>query len=347
MTTEPSTDTVDIHGETFARTATRIRLKNLPVASLQEVSGFPELEKLELIQGGVQVRVSEIPPGLELPKLHTLSCYSSRIGSLENLAQFPELRSIALEGNRLQELVGLELPKLEYLWVPRNMIRRVGQLDGLPSLRTLNLASNPLSGRVKLGALPALETLLMTNVLWVGHAEDAELAEIFSGLPALTQLNLNETGLSKIPDLGSMRQLERLELGGGQITEIRGLEGLQHLHTLSLHRNRLEAIDGLAGLTSLKNLVLRNNRIDTIGPLDGLVRLERLLIYGNRLTRLQHLEALPALRELQIHGNPLAEISQASFDHLCAQPRITVEYPKPSTYCTPQELVSKHGLEVC
>ena len=89
----------------------------------------------------------------------------------------------------------------------------------------------------------------------------------FSGLTALTNLDLQSNSISDISALADLTALTHLNLSDNSVSDISALEGLTKLTGLYLENNSVSDISALEGLTKLTGLYLSENPISDYGPL--------------------------------------------------------------------------------
>ena len=92
-------------------------------------------------------------------------------------------------------------------------------------------------------------------------------------------LDLNALRLENLEDVVGLEKLislYRLELQGNELTKIDDLGTLRDLHELFLSSNKIIEIENLDSLTNLERLTLGDNKISHIQGLDNLVKLREL-----------------------------------------------------------------------
>ena len=141
---------------------------------------------------------------------------------------------------------------------------------------------------------------------------DNEISTI-KGLETLEKLRFLSLGgnahISKIENLDSLKNLERLLIWGTKIQRIEGVKNLEKLEWLSLNRNQIERIEGLENLKSLQYLQLNGNKISKIENWEKLPNLESISLDNNKIKQVQSLESLPNLRWLSIENNLIQSIA--------------------------------------
>ena len=141
----------------------------------------------------------------------------------------------------------------------------------------------------------------------------------FSGLTALTQLELRNDSISDrspledISPLEDLTELTTLYLSNNSISDISVLEDLTKLTYLSLDGNSISDISVLEDLTELTYLGLSNNSISDTPPLEGisplkdLTELTYLVLSNNSISDISVLEDLTKLIWLSLEGNPISD----------------------------------------
>lgn len=157
----------------------------------------------------------------------------------------------------------------------------------------------------------------------------------------LKVLTVIQTGATKIPDLSSLANLEKLDFTDNAISKISGVGNLKNLVDVTFMRNKIHSLEGLAGLTSLKKLGLTGNEVQDLNGFKDLVSLENLeVIYlennkvkdlnvyskvpklskihlgGNEITRITAVENLPNLERLTLYNNTLVEFDGNAFKNV-------------------------------
>ena len=122
-------------------------------------------------------------------------------------------------------------------------------------------------------------------------------------LGAVTELNLGDTGLTKLEDLQRLPNLKKLYLHRNGIEDISALAGLTGLEGLELSGNAISDISALSSLTGLKTLSLTYNNVSDLSPLAGLTQLVNLHVIGNNITDLSPLANMTNLKKLRIEDN--------------------------------------------
>ncbi len=131
----------------------------------------------------------------------------------------------------------------------------------------------------------------------------------FSGLTALTTLDLSRNTITDISTLANLTTLTTLNLNHNAISDISVLKKLTKLRWLYLSHNALSDISALTNLTALKRLWLGGNAISDISALEKLTKLTTLNLAHNAISDISVLEKLTSLTALWLDGNSISDVS--------------------------------------
>ena len=150
-----------------------------------------------------------------------------------------------------------------------------------------------------------VQDVIVAAVPGVDNADDVTNAH----LAVITQLSLSGQGITSLQsgDFSGLTALTWLNLGGNSISDISALDDLTALTTLYLANNSISDISALAGLTTLTDLDLDSNSITDISTLEDLTALIWLDLDGNSISNVSALEDLTALETLYLGGNPIVD----------------------------------------
>lgn len=125
---------------------------------------------------------------------------------------------------------------------------------------------------------------------------------------SLECLAVEQSDISNITALGSLKNLRVLYLQRNQISDISPLKGLSRLQILSLNGNKVKSIAGLSKLAELRELYLRDNEITGIEQINSLTKLRVLYLDFNKIKEIGPMTGLKDLSLLSIEGNGLVSI---------------------------------------
>ena len=123
-------------------------------------------------------------------------------------------------------------------------------------------------------------------------------------LPNLRELRiLLQMDAEDLTKFTSLKNLERLELGGPSLTSLEGLEEFPVLEELTLFDTGLPDLSALASRTGITRLTLENNdRLTSVASLSQAGHLKSLTLSGKALTDLSPLASLSGLERLSVTG---------------------------------------------
>ncbi len=216
-----------------------------------------------------------------------LVCAGVGITNIIGLEQFPNIRSLILNTNRLSNVDLSPFPNLQYLDLSANNFSQIdlsnnpelievfldkNNLDSLdvsnnPNLEALVLSENNLSS-LDLSLLPNLEALVLDQNAFVG---DMTLGPLdLSANTKLINLNLFRNDITQI-DLSNNVNLDEVDIRQNELTSI-DLSNNANITELRLSDNQLTSID-LLPLDILDTVFLEHNLIKNITlPLNGKLR---------------------------------------------------------------------------
>ncbi|XP_033935321.1 leucine-rich repeat-containing protein 49 [Pseudochaenichthys georgianus] len=122
------------------------------------------------------------------------------------------------------------------------------------------------------------------------------------------RIDLDRRCLEECPQLGSMDELQLLNLQHNLITKVLHLSHLQQLVFLNLYDNHVSEMTGIQSLSSLRILMLGKNRIHKICCLESLSKLNILDLHDNQICRIESVSHLSELRVLNLAGNSVCRV---------------------------------------
>ncbi|CAL5996053.1 leucine-rich_repeat domain-containing protein [Hexamita inflata] len=131
------------------------------------------------------------------------------------------------------------------------------------------------------------------------------------GIGSMTQLqilDLSNNGLQNISRLSSMVNLRTLNVGCNKISNIAPLKLLFNLEVLYLYGNNINNIYPLQNLTNLTSLELGDNKLIDISPLSSLVNLTQLFLYKNFIVHISPVKNLMNLSTWNVAQNYICDL---------------------------------------
>ncbi|KAF3832309.1 hypothetical protein F7725_025974 [Dissostichus mawsoni] len=122
------------------------------------------------------------------------------------------------------------------------------------------------------------------------------------------RIDMDRRCLEECPQLGSMDELQLLNLQHNLITKVLHLSHLQQLVFLNLYDNHVSEMTGIESLSSLRILMLGKNRIHKICCLESLSKLNILDLHDNQICRIESVSHLSELRVLNLAGNSVCRV---------------------------------------
>ena len=174
------------------------------------------------------------------------------------------------------------LPYVQKLTLQGARLDTLGYLVGLTKLEYLDLSDS---------RFPPIDLTVLVN------------------LPALTELNLTNCGLSSIADLTGAPALKVLNLSNNTIRNMDALSTISTLEELNLEHNAVTGLQALAALSNLTKLNLAHNSVSDLSPLANCVNLSWLHAGNNAISTITAVNQLPNLSYLALSYNSISDIS--------------------------------------
>ena len=320
-TVDPETDSFDLSGRT------------LNSQDLAEISSLYNLRTLSLTNCGI----TDLSFVKSLTKLRTLYLPDNKINDLTPLSGLRELKTLYLDKNPLTDLTPLiDLPRLSMLSIQGVAINDYVLADlreAMPACRifydSVVEAARPISlgGTVFTEDAESLDLSYrditdLSKLSYCLQLKDLNLTgnplgslTTLSGLPRLTILNLQGTGLhdEDLLFLATLQRLTYLDLRNNPALSAEALEGLAKvlLHCQIIHDDVFYTVElGGVRLTSdMTEVDLTGRGLNDVQGLDKFVRLRRLVLYGNGLEDISPLAGCTALEELDLRFNKVRDLS--------------------------------------
>lgn len=199
------------------------------------------------------------------------------------------------------------LPYLKTLTVTNGVADELHCLSNLTSLEKLSITGTSVSPEVltTVGSITTLTELTLDNC---GITSISQL----ESLSGLTKLNLSNNTVRNIDVLSSKNKLQELNLSHNALVDLNALKDLQALTNLDVSFNALTSLSVITELSSLSYLNAANNSITDLGAINNLTALKYLSLEFNVLTNVDILGSCAALTDLDISDNSLSDIKALS-----------------------------------
>lgn len=158
-------------------------------------------------------------------------------------------------------------------------------------------------------SLEGLQYAKSAKMIDIGYTSNIKGKKIDSVEPLapLTQLQtlyLKQDGITDISPLGSLVNLEQLDVSGNyEIADITAVKDMSKLQTLDFSINSVSDLTPAAGLGSLQRLNASDNQIASLPDMSAMASLTALDLSKNQLTDVSALAVLSRLEELNLSGN--------------------------------------------
>ena len=114
---------------------------------------------------------------------------------------------------------------------------------------------------------------------------------------------------ANIAFLGTLANLQKLDLQSSKVTDLTPLKGLPNLRYLDLWNTGVADLTPLKGLPELRILNLGNTRVTDLTPLKGLPKLVSLHLANTKVSDLTPLKGLPVLIELWLQDTGVIDLT--------------------------------------
>ena len=175
----------------------------------------------------------------------------------------------------------------------------------------------------------------------------------FEGLSGMSELNLEDNSLSKLPEgvFDGLSRLEILTMQGNDLSSLPDgvFDDLTKLHTLGLYDNDLAALpDGIFdGLTKLRTLAISGNKLTALSGdvFTGLGGLASLVASNNKLTSLPDgvFSGMSRLQSVSFSGNPSAPFTLLAELERQGEDRVVVKVSEGAPFAMTVTLSAEGG----
>lgn len=179
--------------------------------------------------------------------------------------------------------------------VPELTQEDLDAISEISSLTSITFIAGDFHTYAPLAKLPELRSLA------INHWSSDDLSSV-GEITQLVELDLGENEqYDNIDFVGSLVNLEVLNLTDGQFSDLSPISGLRRLRILNLTNcDEVSDCSPLAAVTSIKELHLGSTGITDISPLAALTNLQFLDLRGTDVTDLAALHGLPLSRGLRL-----------------------------------------------
>lgn len=213
-------------------------------------------------------------PFLEEAVKASLSLSPSEDVTEENIL---ELRFLEWYYGNITDLTGLEYAiNLSKITLTGNNISSLQPLVNLENLTSIGLSNNPIA---------ISEVLLLENVLELdlsGNHYGEEINKL-AKYSNMTNLWLNDCGLTNIDFVQDMEELIWLRVMDNQITSLNSLSS-NSLTGLWATNNALTTLEDVSNFGSLRGIFLEGNQLESIDVLQNVATLERIYAHNNNVS---------------------------------------------------------------
>lgn len=171
-------------------------------------------------------------------------------------------------------------------------------------LQTLNVAGWSFRNLEDIAAVSSLNTLVMKDC-----KIDADALKALTRMQELTNLTMDNCGLSTVADLAGAPKLTYINLANNTIRNLDVFSSMTQLQELDLQHNALTGLDAIGTLPNLGKLNVSYNALTTLAPLSGCSRLYSLDASHNALTNVDGITGLTLLDSLSLDYNQLTDIT--------------------------------------
>ena len=251
------------------------------------------------------------------------------VDTLEDLAQMPNLRVLALASQNISDLTPLaQCTGLVQLCLANNAITDLSPLAACGELQELTVSGNPVSdfsplaqcaklsglnaGATALTDLQSLSGLDNLTLLQLHDIEKLEDISTLSALPKLRTLFLRPVTAPQLETILSLSEIRELFLWHVQgMADLTPLAQLPHLTYLFLHQDTLTSLEGAGDLAQVQTLQILCAPPLDLSPLTEMPKLSTLLAAGLTVSDWTPLDDCGQLVQVQCTADQADAIRQA------------------------------------
>lgn len=223
------------------------------------------------------------------------------IVSLEDLKKLPNLTTLVLDRQNIEDISALSGLPIRTLGLCGNRISDLSALEGCTGLQSLRIEHNPLEDAQSLASLKDLE------VLDISFTQIDDISPI-AGLP-IRELYLIETPVGDYAPLGELAVLEKFAARYLTAEGVDVVGTLTSLKDLTVYQSGVRSLDPLLALTSLENLDLNSNGLSDLSNIDRFPQLRNIGLGTNPIESLAPLAGLPMLTSVDITNSDIRDLS--------------------------------------
>ena len=259
------------------------------------------------------------------------------IATLEDFAFMPNIETLMLANQRIEDVTPLKGLPLKQLALSNNKITDIGPLSSCISLKELYLSGNPLADIQPCAALPDLirldlgatlvtdlNALAQTSIQWLNlyYCPQLSNGDAFKEMPYLTELCMSDATASFLTSALNKKSYTHLTLFNCRITDLKLFNGMNSLIYLNVGYNNVSRLDGGEALPMLRSLNLRNDPIADLTGLEKMKGLEVLDVVDTDITDFSVLSRMEFLFEVYCSEAQKDLVSSAA---TAKQLRVTVQ----------------------
>ena len=251
------------------------------------------------------------------------------VDTLEDLAQMPNLRVLALACQNISDLTPLaQCTGLVQLCLANNAVTDLSPLAACGELQELTVSGNPVSdfsplaqcaklsglnaGATALTDLQSLSGLDNLTLLQLHDIEKLEDISTLSALPKLRTLFLRPVTAPQLETILSLPEIRELFLWHVQgMADLTPLAQLPHLTYLFLHQDTLASLEGAGDLAQVQTLQILCAPPLDLSPLTEMPKLSTLLAAGLTVSDWTPLDDCGQLVQVQCTADQADAIRQA------------------------------------
>jgi len=227
-----------------------------------------------------------------------------------SIASLADETDLDASGYFITDLSGLECwNSLEWLDISNNPLNSAA-LAPLSTLNRLVELDLDCVDVASLGALSNHPTVRWLSASAYDCGRQLEDASAVGSLAQLEYLDLSGHDLTSVAFLASLKALRSLRLSGNQLADLSALDEMSGVWGLDLGSNSLNDLDGVAGMVSLQSLGVPDNELSSLAPISALTQLVLVNAAGNQLSTLPDLSGLPNLHDLVADMNELTSVER-------------------------------------